>query len=350
MKNFFIGIDFSKEKFDATLIVNENGAETVMVSHEVFSNRKAGFADCIRWMKKETDKAMPEEVLLCGEDTGRYSDAFADYFYGRGYDLWLESPLQIKRSMGIQRVKNDKADSLAIAQYAKRFEDKARLYQPESDSLLQLREIFNFRQHLVKQRKALAVRKGTVKETSLGKNDTMKFIDKTAKKHVNSLDKDIEECDRRMAELIESDEELSEIYRIVSSVKGIGLQNAAALIVVTRNFTRFGDARQLACYCGVAPFAKQSGTSIHSPAHTSPLANKQIKALLSDAARCAVRYNPVLKTYYQRMINKGKHVGIALNNVKNKLIHIIMAMVKNKTVFDPRCGYDLGVLYKTFVA
>lgn len=350
MKNFFIGIDFSKEKFDATLIVNENGAETVMVSHEVFSNKKAGFADCIRWMREETGKAMPEEVLLCGEDTGRYSDAFADYFYGRGYDLWLESPLQIKRSMGIQRAKNDKADSLAIAQYAKRFEDRARSYQPESESLLQLREIFNFRQHLVKQRKALAVRKGTVKETATEWNGTMKFIDKTARKLVNSLDKDIEECDRRMAELIESDEKLSETYRIVTSVKGIGLQNAAALIVVTRNFTRFNDARQLACYCGVVPFAKQSGTSIHSPAHTSPLANKQIKALLSDAARCAVRFNPVLKTYYQRLINKGKHMGVALNNVKNKLIHIIMAMVKNKTVFDPRYGYDLGVSYKTIVA
>lgn len=350
MKKFFIGIDFSKEKFDATLIVNGNGAETVIVSHEVFSNKKAGFADCISWMRKETCKAMPEEVLLCGEDTGRYSDAFADYFYGRGYDLWLESPLQIKHSMGIQRSKNDKADSLAIAQYAKRFEDKARFYQPESESLLQLREIFNFRQHLVKQRKALAVRKGMVKETALGKTDTMKFIDRTSRKQINSLDKDIEECNRRMAELIESDEELSETYRIVTSVKGIGLQNAVALIVVTRNFTRFSDARQLACYCGVAPFAKQSGTSIHSPAHTSPLANKQIKALLTEAAKCAARYNPVLKTYYQRMINKGKHMGVALNNVKNKLIHIIMAMVKNKTVFDPRYGYDLGVSYKTLVA
>ena len=252
--------------------------------------------------------------------------------------------------MGIQRAKNDKADSLAIAQYAKRFDDRARFYQPESESLLQLREIFNFRQHLVKQRKALAVRKGTVKETATEWNDTMKFIDKAARKLVNSLDKDIEECDRRMAELIESDEELSETYRIVTSVKGIGLQNAAVLIVVTHNFTRFNDARQLACYCGVAPFAKQSGTSIHSPAHTSPLANKQIKALLSDAARCAVRFNPVLRTYYQRLINKGKHVGVALNNIKNKLIHIIMAMVKNKTVFDPRFGHDLAVSYKTIVA
>ena len=79
-EEFFIGIDFSKEKFDATLIVNGNGAEAIMVSHEVFSNKKAGFADCIRWMRRETGKAMPEEVLLCGEDTGRYSDAFSGLF------------------------------------------------------------------------------------------------------------------------------------------------------------------------------------------------------------------------------------------------------------------------------
>lgn len=347
MKKYFIGIDFSKEKFDVTLIVRENGTDSVVRLHEVFENSKSGFAAFMRWKKRVTDDAPSDEILFCGENTGRYSEAFARYLYGLGYDLWLENPLQIKRSMGIQRLKNDKADSAFIAEYAMRHEDKAKLYRMPSESLLALRELFAYRLQLVKERKAQHVRAKEIKATACSESKALGFILRSAARLVKQYDEDIARCDKLIRELIDSDEELAGTYRIVTSIKGVAQQNATALIICTDNFTRFDNARQLACYCGVAPFGKESGTSIHSPAHTSPLANIQMKTLLSEAAVCASIYNHTLKAYYDRLIRKGKHRGIALNNVKNKLLHIIVAMVKNKTTFDVKYGYNLGKQYGT---
>ena len=58
------------------------------------------------------------------------------------------------------------------------------------------------------------------------------------------------------------------------------------------------DARKIACYYGVAPFGKESGTSVHSPAHTSHFANKLIKSLLGQAAQIARIYNPEIREYF----------------------------------------------------
>jgi hypothetical protein len=85
----------------------------------------------------------------------------------------------------------------------------------------------------------------------------------------------------------------------------------------------------------VAPFGKQSGTSVNTPAHTSHFANKLIKSLLGQAAHIAKIFNPEIKAYYRRLIRKGKKPQVALNNVKNKLIRIIVAPVKKKVKYDP---------------
>ncbi len=82
------------------------------------------------------------------------------------------------------------------------------------------------------------------------------------------------------------------------------------------------------------PFGKQSGTSVNTPAHTSHFANKLIKSLLGQAAHIAKIYNPEIRDYYQRLISKGKKPQVALNNVKNKLIRIIVALVRKKVPYD----------------
>jgi transposase len=73
--------------------------------------------------------------------------------------MWLECAYNIKHSVGIQRVKNDKADSHAIAEYAMRNYDKMIPYKPQSSSLNALREVFLYRHSLVKQKVALQVRR-----------------------------------------------------------------------------------------------------------------------------------------------------------------------------------------------
>ena len=100
-------------------------------------------------------------------------------------------------------------------------------------------------------------------------------------------------------------------------------------------FRKFNyDSRKIACYYGIAPFGKDSGTSVHTDPHVHYMANRQIKAMLTQAALAAVNFNQHIASYYSRLIARGKKKQVALNNVKNKLVHIATAMVKNKQVFD----------------
>ena len=137
-----------------------------------------------------------------------------------------------------------------------------------------------------------------------------------------------------MLKEIESDEALHENYELVSSIKGIALINTVAILVATQNFTRFANSRQFACYSGMAPFGKQSGTSVNAKPRVSRLADKKIKSLLTQAARCAINYDPNIRQYYERKRSEGKDNWLIINNIRNKMIHRIFAIVRNKQLYQ----------------
>ena len=335
MKKIFIGIDFAKEKFDAALIEACGLKEFGDRRHGTFPNDKKGYRQFIKWVKSSCGSASEGEWLFCGEDTGSCSVGLSKWLYGKGLDIWIENAYSIRHSSGIQRVKTDKADASMIAEYAWRHQDKAVLFEPLSESLAQLREVFLYRHKLVQQRVAMDVRKQD-KEAAQDSSKALSFIKRKSKHLMAEIDRAIKECDEMIDRIISEDPELAENYAIVTSIKGVARQNGACLLIYTNNFKRFDmDARKIACYYGVAPFGKESGTSVHSPAHTSQFANKLIKSLLSQAAQIARIYNPEIKAYYQRLITRGKKHAVAINNVKNKLLRIIVALVRKKTMYDP---------------
>ena len=334
MKKFFIGIDFAKEKLDAAIIEACGLKEFGVRQFGTFSNDKKGYRQFLKWVRGIAGPAAESECLFCGEDTGSCSLGLSKWLYGKGYDIWIENAYVIKHSNGIQRIKTDRADASMIAEYAWRHQDKAALFEPLSDSLAQLREVFLYRHKLVQQRVSIDVRRQD-KEAS-DKTKALSFINRKSKHLIAELDKAIKECDAMIDRIIDSDEELRENYAIVTSIKGVARQNGACLLIFTNNFKRFDlDARKIACYYGVAPFAKESGTSVHSPARTSHFANKLIKSLLSQAAQIAKIFNPEIKEYYDRLIKRGKKHAVAMNNVKNKILRIIVALVRKKTLYDP---------------
>ena len=101
MKKIFIGIDFSKEKFDATLIKAEGLKECAPSVHEVFDNKTSGYRCLAKWVKAHADGCAADAWLFCGENTGGYSIGLSNYLYASGYDMWLECAYKIKHSAGI---------------------------------------------------------------------------------------------------------------------------------------------------------------------------------------------------------------------------------------------------------
>ncbi len=334
MKKVFIGIDFAKEKFDAAIIESAGLKELGERRFGTFTNDTKGYRQLLKWVKSQVGPTTEQEWLFCGEDTGSCSAGLCSWLYGKGLDIWVENAYRILHSGGLHRAKTDRTDASLIAEYAWRHQDKAELFEPLSESLMQLREVFLYRHKLVQQRVAMVLRK-TDKEMSPS-SSAKAFINRKSRHLIAELDKAIKECDAMIDSIIDADEGLKENYGIITSVKGVARQNGACLLVYTNNFKRFDmDARKLACYYGVAPFGKQSGSSIHTPPRTSHFANKLIKALLGQAAHIAKIYDPEIRSYYAGLISRGKKPPVALNNVKNKLLRIIMALVKKRQHYDP---------------
>ncbi len=95
-------------------------------------------------------------------------------------------------------------------------------------------------------------------------------------------------------------------------------------------FTRYENAKQLACYCGVVPFEHSSGTSIKKRSKVHHMANKTLKKQLHLCALSAKTYDPELKAYFERKVKEGKPKMLVINNVRNKLVHRICAVIKKQ--------------------
>lgn len=334
MKKIVIGIDVSKEKIDATAIdVRDIQLGVLKLDYQVFDNRPMGFRRMLVWARHLIKGAGLEDVLFCCETTGGYDRLLCDYIYAKGQEIWRESALQIKRSMGLRKGKDDKADSLMIAEYAMRHMDKAVIYQTPSMTVRQLKELYLYRHKLVQTRTSAKVRMNELKATA-GKSESMKFIVRDAEKHVRSLDKSIRECEKQILALIASDEDMQRNYDHIVSTPGVSIVNATALIAYTNNFKGITTANKAASYWGCAAFRERSGTSVDKKANVKYYSSALLKATLTQAAECTIKEHGIYHDYYLRLEKEGKPYGVIVNNIRNKLIHLTYSLVANDVDYE----------------
>ena len=317
----FIGVDISKNTLDAAIYP----AKDKKLDFLHFDNTQKGLGEMMTWLKRRGVK--PSEMIICAEHTGVYTNPLIAFADKKGLALSLNSPLDIKHSMGIARGKNDAVDAGRIAEYAHNHRDKLRLYERPSEAIMKLQYLLTERRQYMRQRTALINL-----NSAMGKYETpeARTRNESAIHHCEKLVKKVEE---QMMAVLCTNPDVKRNFDLVSSVKGIGLINAINTVVYTNNFKAFDTPRRYACYIGVAPFDHTSGTSVKGRTQVSKICRTQQKAELSMAARSAVIHDPGLKRYYQRKMKEkggGKDVhGIVLNAVKFKLILRMFAVVKS---------------------
>lgn len=337
MKKVFIGIDFSKVSIDAAILIDCQKKEFVS---DKFSNEQSGFESLLTWVESHTSNAKTA-WLFCGEHTGLYSISLTGFMNNKGIDIWLEPGIQIKRSLGIIRSKNDKIDACNIALYAYRFKDRAYSTKLRNTILDQLKDLDAHSSRLKKMKHSLKVATQELKR--IKDNDSVSLINIDSQELYELLETKIKRIDKQMIELICKESSLYENFKLLTSIKGIGSKNAIMIIVITGNFTTFDDPRKFGCYCGVVPFSNSSGSSLAGSERVSSLANKKMKTLLSSGAEAAIKYNPVLRNYYIKKKQEGKNRRVIINNVRNKLIHIMFAVIRNHTVYQE--NYEQQIKY-----
>lgn len=322
----FIGFDISKKTFDLALIVDNAADSTVSAK---FANNVKGIVDLQEFIIKQGLDL--DSTLFCLEHTGLYCRSLALYLAENNYHVWIEMPVNIIRSLGLQRGKNDKIDAQRIATYACRFQDKVKLWQPPREVVLQIKDLFALRERLVESRTKLQQPINELRST--GHEKAAQLIENSCKKTLAALDKEIEQIDKELDDKINKDSNLRKIFKLATSVPGIGKFTAILLICYTNEFTLFQNAKQLACYCGVAPFEYSSGTSVKGKSRVSNFANKQLKKLLHMGSLAAINSNVELASYYQRKVNEGKNKMLVINAVRNKLVHRVYAVISRGTPF-----------------
>jgi len=319
-----LGIDVSKKTIDVILHVNG--------SYHKFDNTAKGFKGMLLWQKKATGLKI-NQVLICFEHTGLYSLPLAVFLSEQKIIFCMESALQIKRSLGLVRGKNDKIDAKRIAEYAYLRRELLKPFKLPSLNVLKLQKLLSLRERMVKQRAGYM---GSIKEYKcMLKQKDYESLFSMHKKMIHYLSKQIDAMEKETLELIVGDEEMSVLYHLMISIKGVGPILASNLLVVTNCFMGFKDSRKFACYAGIAPFEKQSGTSLNMKSRVSHFANKKIKSLLNLSASSAIQADPELKAYYQRRVENGKSKMSTLNIVRNKIVHRIFAVIKRGTPYVP---------------
>lgn len=338
---FFIGIDISKNWIDAALTMD--GLEKEMFHHR-FDNTEKGFIKMMKFIyakfKKSWDgKNVEQHLLFCMEHTGVYCLPLCAFLEEKGIDYCLESALQIKRSLGIKRGKDDKADAKAIAKYVYLHRNQLIINKLPSKELMDLKHLLAYRDRLKKQVHAIKV---AAKETHqfTASDSVSQWIEEDSNAIVKGLKEKLKEVEKRLLQIVEQQDEIKKVYDLVTSVKGVGFITALQMIIHTNCFKAFDNARKFACYIGIAPFKQHSGVSIHGPSKVSSLGNKKLKALITNGVLSAIQHDIELKIYYERKVAQGKHKFSVINAVKNKLIHRVFATVKRGTPYVELVRYS----------
>jgi len=323
---YFVGIDVSKNELDYAVMSGK-----VLLFHHESKNEPKAIIEFIEKLRELPGFTFAKS-MFCMENTGIYCNHLLQILKTKKAFIVVESPLQIKNSIGITRGKNDKDDAIRIATYAQTYSNELRPWIPKRTIVSDLHALATLRDRLLS---VILVLRTPLKEQAFFLDRTrVKLYGKLSKNGIDAVKSDLKEVDRSIEQLINADEHLKKLNTIITSVPYVGAITAVRIIITTNEFKDINCPKKFACYAGVAPFKKESGLIIRK-ARVSHIANKKVKKLLHMCAINAVRFDSELRSYYEKKtVTEGKSKMLVINAVRNKLIARIFACVNQDRYFQ----------------
>ncbi len=267
---------------------------------------------------------LSNEALACVvvEATGGYESLVSSHLAAAGLPLAVVNPRQVRefaRASG-RLAKTDRIDAQVLAAFAEAIRPALRPLKDEATRELEA---------LVTRRRQLVAMVTTEKNRLPG---VPKALRRDIKAHIEWLEQRIRDTDNQLKLRVKS----SALWRVkddlLRSVPGVGHISAFTLLA---NLPELGSLsrRQIAALVGVAPFNRDSGT-LHGK-RTVWGGRAPVRAVLYMAAVSAMRCNPVIRTFYQRLTNAGKPPKVALTACMRKLLTILNAIIRTRTPWQP---------------
>lgn len=339
MEKQCVGIDISKASFTAVICSKSSTDDLRFSVSKKFDNDKKGFNQLIRWVAKESEKAIPLVFLM--EATGVYHQNLAFHLYGIGKEVHVILPNTSKnyfRSLNI-KTKTDDVDARVLAQFG--VERTHRGWEPPKRIYQEMRDLSRYKIQLQEQKTALA----NIAHSKDYSHDVSADIKKSNKRLIKLLDKEIDATKAKLEALVATDPELSERIRKICTIKGIAIQTVAGLIAETNGFDGFCNGKQLASFAGYDVVHQESGTSIKGKTRISKKGNRYIRHLMYFPAMSASRNVPEFKNLRDRVF-KRTHIPMkAQGAIQRKLLLLVFTLWKNETEYEPE--YHLKKIART---
>jgi transposase len=383
----FAGIDVAAEEH-VVAAVDETGA--VLLKPMSFAEDAGGY-------QKLLDRlGSPADTLIAMEATGHYWKNLFAALVTHGFAVALLNPLRTRRfaEEDLQRTKTDAIDALGIATFAVQKRPPATRLPDHATE--ELRELVRFRDRLVQDcgdrvrqlhrlvdlgfpeftryvrdlasERATAILRGYPTAAAfqgvsrrrlaalrydgrhrVGAELAEALLEAAARSvgrhhaeayriQVQYTCEDIDLLRRRLRDLerdIEHRLDDHEVGTLLTTIDGIGPQTAARLVATFGDFSGVRSGAALACYVGAIPGLRQSGKRTSPRARLTSLGNAHLRAKLWMPVLVAVRYNPWLRAYYDRLIARGKLPKVALVAAMRKLLHAIYSVATHRRPFVP---------------
>jgi transposase len=328
-KNYFVGIDVSKQTIDVAFIMQKDQQKT-QPSWKVFGNNERGLYEMKRWLQSN-HVPFNEDTLFVIENTGLYHRLLVKFCNKHQLALCIENGAQVKWSLGIARGKSDKVDSRRLAVYAVRFADRLKPASVLHEGIQAIKDLITLRNRHIVQMSSLRTHLKELKATTEPR--AVKELEKIHAPLFKAMKAVVKKTEAAIIKKIEANELTKQQYKLLLSIPCIGPVTASYLIACTNAFTTCSSGKQLACYCGVVPFEFQSGISIKGKHHVHKMANKNLKALLHLCALSSIKYVDELRNYFNRKVEEGKNKMSIINAIRNKLVLRAFSVIKNNRPF-----------------
>ncbi|MCP5498591.1 MAG: IS110 family transposase [Leptospiraceae bacterium] len=139
----------------------------------------------------------------------------------------------------------------------------------------------------------------------------------------------ISKIEDKIKTLIESEPELKQTMDNIKTIPGVGNIFTYYLLVTTNGFKEHLDYRKLASYMGIVPLQYESGKSIRRKTSSSGIGPGNLRRVIYLVSMASRKYDKNMEKYFLRKVAEGKNKKLVLNNIGNKLLKIIIALIKS---------------------
>lgn len=286
----FVGIDISKETLDVAIVGQE---DTWQLGHD-----ETGISQLV-------DLVTPmNPQLIAMEATGGLEIDIVTRLSAADLPVSVVNPVRVRefaKAIG-QYAKTDRIDAQLIAHFADKIRPAAISRKSEQEALLSA---------LVRRRKQVI---GVITAEKNRLHTTWEPLRERVVAHIAWLEEELEALGKEIYELIQADPVWREKAGILQSVPGIGPVTAATLLAEMPELGTV-SRQKVAALAGVAPFNRDTGR--RRGKRRTFGGRGQVRRALYMAALTASRRNPVIKRFYQRLLDKGKLKKVALTDRKS---------------------------------